>query len=113
MCSKYLAGGYIGYDKEGSPVYVDLVGQLDMRGLMRSAKKSDLLKTLLWRMEKLMVMLREQSIKVLDPYYQVFLDIGCMKKIMNYFSFNHFMKLKQPLVFVPAEPSHRHIYYDR
>ena len=93
-----MACGYIGYDKEGSPVKVDLFGQLDMRGLMRSAKKSDLWKTLLWGMEKLMVMLREQSIKVLDSYYQVFLDIGCITKFMNSFSFNHFMKLKQPLV---------------
>ncbi|XP_014397914.1 PREDICTED: SEC14-like protein 2 [Myotis brandtii] len=41
----YLTGGMCGYDKEGSPIWYDIIGPLDAKGLLLSATKQDLLKT--------------------------------------------------------------------
>lgn len=41
----YLSGGMCGYDMDGSPIWYDIVGPLDARGLLLSATKQDLLKT--------------------------------------------------------------------
>ena len=32
MLSKYYPGSYFGYDREGAPVFIDPVGQIDFRG---------------------------------------------------------------------------------
>ena len=32
VLKKYFVGGHIGYDKEGSPVWIDLAANLDWRG---------------------------------------------------------------------------------
>uniref|UniRef100_H3ABD0 SEC14-like lipid binding 8 n=1 Tax=Latimeria chalumnae TaxID=7897 RepID=H3ABD0_LATCH len=40
----YLSGGLCGYDKEGSPIWYDVVGPLDPKGLLLSASKQDFLK---------------------------------------------------------------------
>ncbi|XP_012939201.2 retinal-binding protein [Aplysia californica] len=42
VLKKYLTGGTCGYDKDGSPVRVELYGHLDMKGLMYSARKADM-----------------------------------------------------------------------
>lgn len=52
----YLSGGLCGYDKEGSPIWYDIVGPLDARGLLLSATKQDLLKT---KMRDCELMVRE------------------------------------------------------
>ncbi|NWV64880.1 S14L2 protein, partial [Malurus elegans] len=41
---KYMSGGMCGYDREGSPVWYDIIGPLDAKGLLFSASKQDLLK---------------------------------------------------------------------
>ncbi|NXD57867.1 S14L2 protein, partial [Corvus moneduloides] len=41
---KYMSGGMCGYDREGSPVWYEIVGPLDAKGLLFSASKQDLLK---------------------------------------------------------------------
>nr|XP_006814237.1 PREDICTED: SEC14-like protein 3-like [Saccoglossus kowalevskii] len=45
---KYFPGGIVGPDREGSPVYIDPMGNADSKGLMRSVKSKDILK---WRMK--------------------------------------------------------------
>lgn len=40
-----MAGGLCGYDREGSPVWYDVIGPLDPKGLLLSATKQDFLKT--------------------------------------------------------------------
>ena len=42
VLTKYYAGGMCGYDKEGSAVRYELLGKLDLKGLMRCCKKSDM-----------------------------------------------------------------------
>lgn len=32
MLSEYYPGSYFGYDREGAPVFIDPVGQIDFRG---------------------------------------------------------------------------------
>ncbi|XP_059532013.1 SEC14-like protein 2 isoform X2 [Myotis daubentonii] len=49
----YLTGGMCGYDKEGSPIWYDIVGPLDAKGLLLSATKQDLLKTKMRDCERL------------------------------------------------------------
>ncbi|KAM9329884.1 SEC14-like protein 2 [Gastrophryne carolinensis] len=45
VVQKYLSGGLCGYDKEGSPIWYDVIGPLDPKGLLFSASKQDLIKT--------------------------------------------------------------------
>uniref|UniRef100_A0A3P8W0Z4 SEC14-like lipid binding 7 n=1 Tax=Cynoglossus semilaevis TaxID=244447 RepID=A0A3P8W0Z4_CYNSE len=45
VIEKYMAGGLCGYDREGSPVWYDVIGPLDPKGLLLSATKQDFLKT--------------------------------------------------------------------
>ncbi|NXN55964.1 S14L2 protein, partial [Rynchops niger] len=41
---KYMSGGMCGYDREGSPIWYEIIGPLDAKGLLFSASKQDLLK---------------------------------------------------------------------
>ncbi|NWI55118.1 S14L2 protein, partial [Calyptomena viridis] len=41
---KYMSGGMCGYDREGNPVWYEIIGPLDAKGLLFSASKQDLLK---------------------------------------------------------------------
>uniref|UniRef100_A0A4W4F5M2 SEC14-like lipid binding 8 n=2 Tax=Electrophorus electricus TaxID=8005 RepID=A0A4W4F5M2_ELEEL len=40
----YLPGGMCGYDREGSPVWYDVIGPVDPKGLLLSASKQDFVK---------------------------------------------------------------------
>ncbi|KAL3857236.1 hypothetical protein ACJMK2_011928 [Sinanodonta woodiana] len=64
VLQKYLTGGFSGYDKEGSPVRVELFGYLDMKGIMASVRKSDLEKSKLLQCEQTVQMWKEQSKKL-------------------------------------------------
>lgn len=45
VIQKYMPGGLCGYDRDGCPVWYDIIGPLDPKGLLFSATKQDLLKT--------------------------------------------------------------------
>ena len=64
MINKYLPGGLCGFDKDGSPIKIELFGYLDMKGIMYSTKKSDLEKSKLLQCEKTIDLWNEQSIRV-------------------------------------------------
>ncbi|XP_064612900.1 retinal-binding protein-like isoform X2 [Liolophura sinensis] len=63
VLTKYLTGGFCGHDKDGSPVRIEPYGHLDMKGIMYSAKKSDLEKTKLLQCELTLLDWEEQSRK--------------------------------------------------
>ena len=63
----YYPGGLCGYDKDGSPVAVELFGYLDMKGLMLSTKRSDLERLKLFQCEKLEELLESRSTEVDMP----------------------------------------------
>ncbi|KAJ8286747.1 hypothetical protein GJAV_G00042820 [Gymnothorax javanicus] len=44
VITRYLAGGMCGYDREGSPIWYDVIGPLDPKGLLLSASKQDFIK---------------------------------------------------------------------
>ncbi|KAJ8400068.1 hypothetical protein AAFF_G00401070 [Aldrovandia affinis] len=44
VITRFLAGGMCGYDREGSPIWYDVIGPLDPQGLLLSATKQDFLK---------------------------------------------------------------------
>lgn len=44
VIQKYMSGGMCGYDREGSPVWYEIIGPLDAKGLLFSASKQDLIK---------------------------------------------------------------------
>ena len=64
VLQKYMPGGFCGYDKDGSPILIELYGYMDMKGILHSAKKSDIEKTKLLLGEKVMMDLESQSKKV-------------------------------------------------
>lgn len=61
---KYMSGGLCGYDREGSPVWYEIIGPLDAKGLLFSASKQDLLKNKFRDCEVLRHECEQQSEKV-------------------------------------------------
>lgn len=59
-----MTGGMCGHDLEGSPVRVELFGHLDMKGLMYSARKTDMEKVKLKQCEGHVKDWKEMSQKV-------------------------------------------------
>uniref|UniRef100_A0AAY4AWV9 SEC14-like protein 2 n=1 Tax=Denticeps clupeoides TaxID=299321 RepID=A0AAY4AWV9_9TELE len=53
VIEKFVSGGMCGYDKEGSPVWYDVIGPLDPKGLLMSATKQDFIKTKVKHIEML------------------------------------------------------------
>lgn len=45
VLEKYLSGGMCGYDREGSPIWYDVIGPVDPKGLFLSAPKQDFIKS--------------------------------------------------------------------
>lgn len=41
VIERYVSGGMCGYDREGSPVWYDIIGPLDPKGLLMSTTKQD------------------------------------------------------------------------
>ncbi|CAL8318321.1 unnamed protein product [Lota lota] len=64
VIKKYVSGGMCGYDREGSPVWYDVIGPLDPKGLLLSATKQDFLKTKIRHTEMLQRECRRQSEKL-------------------------------------------------
>ncbi|CAN9504456.1 unnamed protein product [Ophioblennius macclurei] len=64
VIEKYVSGGMCGYDREGSPIWYDLVGPLDPKGLMLSSTKQDFMKTKIRHTELLRRECQRQSEKL-------------------------------------------------
>lgn len=45
VIEKYLSGGMCGHDRDGNPVWYDIIGPMDPKGLMHSATKQDFIKS--------------------------------------------------------------------
>ncbi|XP_035022184.1 SEC14-like protein 2 [Hippoglossus stenolepis] len=45
VIEKYLSGGMCGHDREGSPIWYDVIGPVDPKGLFLSASKQDFIKS--------------------------------------------------------------------
>ncbi|XP_037126173.1 SEC14-like protein 2 [Syngnathus acus] len=45
VIEKYLSGGMCGYDRDGSPVWYDVIGPMDPKGLFLSASKQDFIRS--------------------------------------------------------------------
>lgn len=61
---KYMSGGMCGYDREGSPVWYEIIGPMDAKGLLFSASKQDLMKKKFRDCELLRHECEQQSEKV-------------------------------------------------
>ncbi|KAJ4921545.1 hypothetical protein JOQ06_024473 [Pogonophryne albipinna] len=68
VIEKYVSGGMCGYDREGSPIWYDVIGPMDPKGLLMSATKQDFLKTKIRHTEILRRECRRQSEKVLTMF---------------------------------------------
>ncbi|ELU07678.1 hypothetical protein CAPTEDRAFT_168514 [Capitella teleta] len=44
VLSKYFPGGYAGFEFDGTPIWIDCIGRLDLKGMIYSASKKDILK---------------------------------------------------------------------
>lgn len=64
VIKNYVSGGMCGYDREGSPIWYDVIGPLDPKGLLMSASKQDFMKTKIRHTEMLRRECRSQSEKV-------------------------------------------------
>ncbi|XP_009278391.1 PREDICTED: SEC14-like protein 2 [Aptenodytes forsteri] len=68
---KYMSGGMCGYDREGSPIWYEIIGPLDAKGLLFSASKQDLLKNKFRDCEVLRCECEQQSQKALRRLFIV------------------------------------------
>lgn len=64
VIQQYLSGGRCGYDLDGCPVWYDIIGPLDAKGLLFSASKQDLLRTKMRDCELLLQECVQQTAKV-------------------------------------------------
>lgn len=63
VIQKYDGGGVFGHDKDGCPVWIYTIGRLDPKGLLRAAKKSDIINDKLVTLEKIFDIFKEESEK--------------------------------------------------
>lgn len=63
VIQKYYPGGIIGRDREGNVVMIDPFGQIDLKGIMMSVKKEDIIRSQVYRLEKIEMMRRQQTTK--------------------------------------------------
>uniref|UniRef100_A0A672HTD8 SEC14-like lipid binding 7 n=1 Tax=Salarias fasciatus TaxID=181472 RepID=A0A672HTD8_SALFA len=64
VIEKYVSGGMCGYDREGSPVWYDVIGPLDPKGLLLSSTKQDFMKSKIRHTELLRRECQRQSEKL-------------------------------------------------
>ncbi|XP_075425022.1 SEC14-like protein 2 isoform X2 [Ascaphus truei] len=64
VVQKYLSGGMCGHDRENCPIWYDVIGPMDPKGLLFSASKQDLMKTKMRDCELLHQESRAQSEKL-------------------------------------------------
>uniref|UniRef100_A0A8C9X7X2 SEC14-like lipid binding 7 n=1 Tax=Sander lucioperca TaxID=283035 RepID=A0A8C9X7X2_SANLU len=64
VIEEYVSGGMCGYDREGSPIWYDIIGPLDPKGLLLSATKQDFLKSKIRHTEMMQRECRRQSEKL-------------------------------------------------
>jgi hypothetical protein len=74
----YDSGGLSGYDYEGCPVWFDIIGTMDPKGLFMSASKQDMIRKRIKVCEMLLHECELQSQKV-SGAVQV---VGCMVALM-------------------------------
>ena len=69
MIEKYLSGGMCGHDREGSPIWYDVIGPMDPKGLFLSASKQDFIKSKIRDCEVLQKDCSLQSQRVRDQIH--------------------------------------------
>ncbi|XP_034565748.1 SEC14-like protein 2 isoform X2 [Notolabrus celidotus] len=77
VIENYVSGGMCGYDREGSPIWYDVIGPLDPKGLLLSATKQDFLKTKIRHTELLQRECRTQSEKLEKNIESITLIYDC------------------------------------
>uniref|UniRef100_A0A8C0TJ61 SEC14 like lipid binding 2 n=1 Tax=Canis lupus familiaris TaxID=9615 RepID=A0A8C0TJ61_CANLF len=77
VVQQYLSGGMCGYDLDGCPIWYDIIGPLDAKGLLLSATKQDLLKTKMRDCERLLQECARQTEKMGKKVETVTLIYDC------------------------------------
>ncbi|XP_038844628.1 SEC14-like protein 2 isoform X3 [Salvelinus namaycush] len=68
VIEKYLSGGMCGFDREGSPIWWDVIGPVDPKGLFLSASKQDFIKSKIRDCEMLQKECDLQSERILTMF---------------------------------------------
>ncbi|NWS77029.1 S14L2 protein, partial [Crotophaga sulcirostris] len=74
---RYMSGGMCGYDRDGCPVWYEIIGPLDAKGLLFSASKQDLLKNKFRDCEVLRQECEKQSQKLGKKIEMVMMVYDC------------------------------------
>ncbi|KAG7218749.1 hypothetical protein INR49_007286 [Caranx melampygus] len=77
VIDRYVSGGMCGYDREGSPIWYDVIGPLDPKGLLLSASKQDFIRTKVRHTELLRLECQRQSEKLEKNIESVTLISDC------------------------------------
>ncbi|XP_053135459.1 SEC14-like protein 2 [Hemicordylus capensis] len=64
IVEKYLSGGNCGFDRDGAPIWYEIIGPLDAKGILFSASKQDLLKKKFQECERIRDLCDEQTKKL-------------------------------------------------
>uniref|UniRef100_A0A3P8ZA78 SEC14-like lipid binding 7 n=1 Tax=Esox lucius TaxID=8010 RepID=A0A3P8ZA78_ESOLU len=77
VIQRYVSGGMCGYDLEGSPIWYDIIGPLDPKGLMLSCTKQDFMRTKIRDTELLRIECQKQTEKLGKSVEMVTLIYDC------------------------------------
>ncbi|XP_019394811.1 PREDICTED: SEC14-like protein 2 [Crocodylus porosus] len=77
VIEKYLSGGQCGYDRDGCPVWYEVIGPLDPKGLFFSASKQDLIKYKFRDCQRLLQECDKQSQKLGKKVEMVMMIFDC------------------------------------
>ena len=63
VLQKYLPGGFTGFDKAGSPIWIDCLGKVDLKAIFLAARKHDMIRTRLCWIEKMRIAMEDNNAK--------------------------------------------------
>jgi len=67
----YMTGGLCGVDKEGTPIFFDRIGQMDVTGMMQNCQEQEFINFSIWRAENLSRQCLEGEMLTGKVQYQV------------------------------------------
>ncbi|KAK3799926.1 hypothetical protein RRG08_003008 [Elysia crispata] len=61
VVEKYYTGGLFGQDKQGALIWIEPAGFIDLRGILMSVKKQDVIKSKIWLLEHIYLLFEKKS----------------------------------------------------
>ena len=100
VVEKYYPGGFFGEDRDGCPIWIEVNGYMDVKGMAFSAKKNDIIKARMKLVENLVTKMMEDASKKHGKTIDQGTMIYDMEGELTILNINHFdfLELKGKIV---------------